>query len=106
MDNKSILEAARNNKGRGQEYEHRESARSSLLGSAIAIMLGMVLFLIEYFVKDSINVSLIAVGMTAACVQSLYEGIKTKKIYLTVIGCVEAIIVVFSVLLFLAEVVL
>ena len=105
MDNKTILEAARNNKGRGREYENKESARSSLLGSAIAIVIGMILFLVEYFVKDSVNVSLIAVGMTAACVQSLYEGIKTKKTYLIVIGCVESLIVVFALLVFLAQVV-
>ena len=105
MDNKTILEAARNNKGRGQEYENKESVRSSLLGSAIAVVIGMILFLIEYFVKDSINVSLIAVGMTAACVQSLYEGIKTKKTYLIVIGCVESLIVIFALLVFLAQVV-
>ena len=105
MDNKTILEAARNNKGRGREYENKESARSSLLGSAIAIVIGMILFLVEYFVKDSVNVSLIAVGMTAACVQSLYEGIKTKKTHLIVIGCVELIIVIFALLVFIEQVV-
>ena len=105
MENKTILEAARNNKGRGREYENKESVRSSLLGSAIAIVIGMILFLVEYFVKDSVNVSLIAVGMTTACVQSLYEGIKTEKTYLIVIGCVESIIVIFALLVFLAQVV-
>ena len=105
MDNKTILEAAKNNIGRGQEYENKESVRSSLLGSAIAVVIGVILFLIEYFAKDSINVSLIAVGMTAACVQSLYEGIKTKKTYLIVVGCVESLIVIFALLVFLAQVV-
>ena len=105
MDNKAILEAARNNKGRGQEYENKESVRSSLLGSAIAIFVGVILFLVEYYAKDSVNVSLIAVGMTAACVQSLYEGIKTKKTHLIVIGCVELIIVIFALLIFIAQVV-
>ncbi len=105
MDNKTILEVARSNKTRGQEYENKASVRSNLLGSAIALIVGVILFLVEYFVKNSINVSLIAVGMTAACVQSLYEGIKTKRIYLIIIGCVEAIIVLFALLIFIAQVV-
>lgn len=105
MDKKTILEAARNNKSRGQEYENKESVRSNLLGSEIAISIGLILFLIEYFVKGYVNVSLIAVGMTAACVQSLYEGIKTKKTYLIVIGCAESFIVIFALLIFLARVV-
>ena len=105
MDNKSILEVARNNKTRGQEYENKESVRSSLLGSAISILIGIILFLIEFFVKGSINISLIAVGMTAACVQSLYEGIKNKKSYLIVIGCLESVIVVLALLVFFAQVV-
>ena len=105
MEKNLILEAARKNKNRGQEYENKESVRSNLLSSLIAIMIGIALFLVEYFVKHSINVSLIVVGMTAACVQSLYEGIKTKKVYLIIIGCVESIIVVFALFMFIAQVV-
>ena len=105
MENNKILEAARKNKNIGHEYENKESVRSSLWGSAVAILMGVVLFLIEYFTKDSVNVSLIAVGMTAACVQSLYEGIKNKKMYLIVIGCVQTLIVVFAFLVFIAQVV-
>ena len=105
MENNKILEAARKNKNRGQEYENKETMRGNLLGSAVAIVVGLILFLIEYFLKDSINVSLIAVGMTAACVQYLYEGIKNKKTHLVIIGCVDALIVFFSILLFVMQVI-
>ena len=105
MEKNLILEAARKNKNRGQEYENKESVRSNLLSSLIAIMIGIALVLVEYFVKQSINVSLIVVGMTAACVQSLYEGIKTKKVYLIIIGCVESIIVILALFVFIAQVV-
>lgn len=105
MERNKILEEARKNKSRGQEYENKESVRSNLLGSAIAIIIGMALFMIEYFVNHSVNISLIAVGMTAASVQSLYEGIKNKKAYLIVIGCVESIIVLFSLLIFMVQVI-
>lgn len=106
MDNKTILEAARNNKNRGKEYENKESIKSNLLGSSIAIIIGIILFLIEYFTNNTINISLIAVGMTTTCVQSLYEGIKTRKIYLIIIGCIELLIVIFSLLVFFVQVVL
>lgn len=105
MEKHNILEAARNNKSKGKEYENKESVKSNLLASAVAILVGIILFLVEYFVKNSVNISLIAVGMTTACVQSLYEGVKTKKAYLIIIGCVESLIVVFALFLFIAQVV-
>jgi hypothetical protein len=105
MEKNKILEAARNNKSRGCEYESKESMRSSILGAVIAMLVGIVLFMVEYLVKDTVNVSLIAVGITAACVQALYEGIKNKKTYLIIIGCVDTVFVVFSILVFIAQVV-
>lgn len=105
MDKNKILEAARNNKARGQEYENKESVRSSLLSSAIAISIGVILFLVECFVKNSVNYSLITVGMTAACVQSLYEGIKNKKIHLIIIGSIEAVAALVSIVAFVMQVV-
>lgn len=106
MEKNKILEAARNNKNKGQEYENKESVRSSLFGAAASIVVGIILFLVEYFVKDSVNISLIAVGMTMVSVQSLYEGIKNKKIYLIILGIIQALIVIFSILLFIKQVVL
>lgn len=105
MEKKQILEAAQKNKNRGCEYENKESVKSSLLGAVIAILVGIALFLVEYFAQGSVNVSLIAVGMTAACVQSLYEGIKNKKTYLIIIGCIETLVVIFAFLVFIAQVV-
>ena len=105
MDKNSILEAARNNKTRGQEYENKESIRSSLLGSAIAVFSGIILFLVEYFIKNSINVSMIAVCMIAASVQYLYDGIKTQKAYMIIIGAIEAIIALFAIIVFIGQVI-
>ena len=106
MDNNKILEMARKNKRRGREYESNQSIRSNLLGSAIAMVVGIILFLIEYFVKDSVNISLITVAMVALCVEFLYEGIKTKKLYLIAMGIIEAIIAVLSILVFVVQVIL
>ena len=105
MDREKILAAARNEKYRGKEFENKETTRSGLLGSAIAMLVGLVLFLLEYFLKNSVNIGLIAVGMTATGVDALYEGIKLKRYYMTVIGIIQILIALFAILLFIAKVV-
>jgi len=105
MDNERILEAARNNKQRGKEYENRESVRSSLYGVLAAIPVTFGLLFIEYIAKRTVNAGLIAVFMTMAGVQSLHEGIKLKKIYLKAVGTVCALIALCAVLAFIGQVV-
>ncbi|MBR2987678.1 MAG: hypothetical protein IKC63_06635 [Clostridia bacterium] len=105
MEDNRILEAARNNKRKGHEYEKKESVRSNLLSSAIAIVVGIIIFVIEYLAKGSFNVSLIVVAMTAACVQALYEGFRNKKVHLIIIGGIETIIFVISFLIFISQVI-
>ena len=105
MDKDTILAAARNEKHKGREFENKESARSGLLSSAIALLVGIGLFLLEYFVRDSVNIGLIAVGMTAAGVDSFYEGIKLNRHYMTAIGIIQMLIATFAILLFVAKVV-
>ena len=103
MKNEDILLAAQKEKNRGQEYESKASVKSSLLGSAVAVLVGVVLFMLEYLIKDSVNVGLIAVGMTASGVQSLVEGIKVKKTYLIVIGSVQLLIALCAVFVFVSQ---
>lgn len=105
MNNEKILESARKNKNRGREYENKAATRSSLLGTFVALLVGIGLFLLEYFINDSANVGLIAVGMTASGVQSLYEGIKVKKLYLTIFGIIQMLIALFAILVFIGQVV-
>ena len=105
VDKEKILAAARSDKYRGKEFENKETTRSGLLGSAIALIVGVALFLLEYFVKDSVNVGLIAVGMTAAGVDSFYEGIKLKRHHMTIIGIIQILAAFFAILLFIAKVV-
>lgn len=105
MDKDKILAAARDDKHRGGEFENKETARSGLLSSAIALLVGVVLFLLEYFINGTVNVGLIAVGMTAAGVDSIYEGIKLKRNYMTVIGIVQLLVAIFAILIFIAKVV-
>lgn len=106
MNNEKILEAARKNKNRGKEFEQKESTRSSLLGILVALLVGIGLFLLEYFVNNSVNIGFIAIGMTASGVQSLYEGLKVKRHYLTVLGAVQTLIAIIAILAFVGQVVL
>ena len=49
MDRESVLARARSDKNRGKEYENKQAVRGSLLSAFFAILLGIVLFFIEYF---------------------------------------------------------
>lgn len=106
MDKEAILAAARSDKHRGKEFENKETARSGLLGSAIALFVGVALFLLEYYINNSVNIGLVAVGLTAAGVDSFYEGIKLKRHYMTLIGVIQILAAIFAILIFIAKVVL
>lgn len=106
MNNERILESARKNKNKGREYENKAAMRSSLLGALAALLVGICLFLLEYFINDSVNVGLIAVGMTASGIQSFYEGIKVKRVYLIITGVIQTLIALFAILVFVGQVVL
>ncbi len=106
MDKETILAAARSDKHRGKEFENKETARSGLLGSALALFVGIALFLLEYFVKNTVNMGLVAVGLTAAGVDSFYEGVRLKRHHMTVIGIVQILAAIFAILIFIAKVVL
>lgn len=88
MNKEQILNAAKKNKLKGNEYETTESVRSSLLGMIIAILVGASLFLIELFVGKRVNVSLISVVSALMGIQWLRDGIKLRKIHLIVAGIV------------------
>lgn len=106
MEKDKILAAARTDKNKGKEYEHKQSIRGSLLSVACAVFVGIGLFLLEYLVKGTLNFGLIAVGMTAGGAQYLYEGITVKKVSLIVIGAIHSIVALFCILVFIGQVVL
>ena len=105
MEKDEILSAARIDKQRGKEFENKESARSNLLSSAVALLVGVALFVLEYLLNKTVNVGLIAVGMTAAGVDSFYEGVRLKRHYMTAIGVIQMLAAVFAILIFVAKVV-
>ncbi len=102
MKPEKILELAQKNKDRGNEYENRESTRSELLGYLVTILVGTFLFFLEYFIKDSVNLSLSALCMTATGVPTFYKGLKQKKIHLIALGVIAIMLaltfIIFSII--------
>lgn len=92
MNREQILNAAKKNKLKGNEYETTESVRSSLLGMIVAILVGSALFLIELFVGKRVNVSLISVVSALMGIQWLRDGVKLRRIYLIVAGIVFLVV--------------
>ena len=95
MERDEILSAAKKDK-QGKESERAEEKRSSLLGAFAALVVGIILLCLEYIKKGSINWSVLAAMMTAVAVQSLYEGIKLKRIHWIILGVLQAIIALFA----------
>ena len=105
MDRESILAKARTDKNRGKEYENKQSIRGSLLSAIFAILLGIVLFFVEYCSKGTLNFGLIAIGATAVGVQYLFEGITVKKIHMIIAGAIFALLAAIFILIFIGQVV-
>lgn len=103
MNNEKILEAARNNGNRGHEHESNVEDRASLLTLASILIVGMILFIIDYFAKGVLNVSLLTVGVTAIASDLLYKGIINKKIWRIVLGVILSLV---ALIMIIAQVVL
>lgn len=105
MDKEKILEAARRNKYRGEEYENEQGALSSMLSVFVAVTVGVTLFLLEYYTQGTFNTGLIAIVATVAGVDALYEGIKLKKHWLTIIGTLSGLTAIIAIACFVGQVV-
>ena len=104
MRNEDILAAARNEK-RGKEFENKASLKSGLLGSFVALVVGAILFVAEYATKGTYNWGFLAIVFAGGCADSLYEGIKTRKVWLIIAGVVSGLLALFTVLAFISQMV-
>lgn len=105
MDKENILAAARNQKERGREYETKEAMRSNLLSYAATLLLGMILFVVEYFAKGTVHWGMIALGLVAVGVDTLYVGIRLKKPIKIALGAFALLIAALCVMFFIVQVV-
>ena len=105
MNKEQILNAARNEKYRGKEYENKEEIRSSALGYAITLVLGFLMALIEYFAQGRIQFGMISLGAIAVGVDNIYLGIKMKKYGKVAWGSVMLLFAAICILIFIVQVV-
>ena len=98
MNNKSILEAARNSGPVRDENETRVQIGAYLL-AGVAMLLALIgLFLFDWLVENYINTSLIILTLIAMAVASLYDGFKNKKVWKIVAGFVLGLVTLFVLL--------
>ena len=105
MDKKKILEAARKNRERGKEFEKEEISRSNAIGLGITMLIAGGLLLFELFIKGTFNWGIAALGLTAMGVQSLLEGIKLRRLPITMVGIVASVMALFAILIFVWQVI-
>ena len=106
MDKDKILKIACKDKNVGREYENKIGIKSGLVGSFIALLVCICLILLEGFAKHSVNIGVLAVGMTASGVPSLYEGIKIKRVFMLAVGIIQVVIAIIDIIVFIGQVVL
>ena len=92
MDNKTILDAAQHNGDRGSEFEHKENVRASLMSAILTILVGVILFVMDFFMKNIVNGSLVILGVI------LYRGITYKQIWKIIVGATLSFVVLFMIL--------
>ena len=91
MEKNEILQAAQKNNN-GNEFEHKTEIKSNLLSAFAALVVGAILFFFEYLKVGSFNWGIAAIVLTACATQSLYEGIKLKRVLWIVLGAVQTIL--------------
>ena len=95
MNKDEILKAAQSN-NKGNEYENKTVIKSNILSALSALVVGAILFFLEYWKTKSLNWGIAAIVLTACATQSLYEGIKLKRILWIVIGVIQAVLALLA----------
>ncbi|MBQ1196914.1 MAG: hypothetical protein IIX44_11785 [Clostridia bacterium] len=101
MKNDDILKAAQRNKIRGKEFENREETLSTMISYITSIIVGTILFVVEYYSKGHLNISLIIVAITAIGSDTLYKGIRLKKKLSIVMGIILSTIALLALVAYL-----
>lgn len=103
MKNEEILKAAQNEKHKGKEFENREGLRSTAIGAVVSLFMTAALLFLQYFAKGTINAGFLAIGVSSAAAQYLYEGIKTKKRSSIVLGVITTLLAALFIAVFVSQ---
>lgn len=105
MDKSKILERARQEKRKGQEYENREMMKNSNWSLLVGVIAAAIMMLIEYLNQGTVNSPLIVMVSAMAGVMNFLDGIKVKKKVLIILGILESVLAIFFFVYFLSRVV-
>lgn len=100
MEKEDILAAARENRTKNEEYEKQTILRGDTISIAIGMMLGMIMFLAELFIKKDINIGMVAMFLSMLAIQTIYEGVKLHKKRSIIVGIIVAALAVLFLFLF------
>ena len=95
MNKEDILKAAQKEK-KGSEFEQKSELKSNLLSAITALIVGAFLFFFEYLKTGALNWGIATMVLTACATQSLYEGIKIKKLAKIILGVILALLAVVA----------
>lgn len=105
MDKSKILERARQEKRKGQEYENREMMKNSNWSLLVGVIAAAIMMLIEYLNQGTVNSPLIVMVSAMAGVMNFLDGIKVKKKIFIFLGILESVLAIFFFVYFLSRVV-
>ena len=100
MNREDILAAARENGNKTGEYEKQTLLRGDNIASVAGMLLGIILLLVELWIKKEVNMALASVIFTISSIQSIYEGIKLHKKLCIAVGIFVGVCGIFALVIF------
>ncbi len=102
-NNEEILQAARNEKGHA-EYDRDVLLHGDNKAANIAGIAAIALFLVKWFSQRQLEFGFAFIAFLISAIQLIMDGAKLRKPFRLVAGIIAALLGVFSLLLFFAEV--
>ena len=106
MDTKKILELARKDKKKGQEFENKVFVKGCGYSVAITAIISVCMIITEFLTRQTVHFGLVALAFFIVSVPALYEGIKSKKVISLIGGIMMSVIAVLFALGFIGQAVL
>lgn len=101
MNNEEILRTVQAEPKKTGEYEREIARKGIALSLVIGVIMCAVMVMIELFIFKKIDCGKPAIILAMGCCCNLYEGCKTKTKKMVISGCIEAIIAIIAILLYI-----
>lgn len=101
MNNEEILRTVQAEPKKTGEYEREIARKGIALSLVIGVIMCAVMVMIELFIFKKIDCGKPAIILAMGCCCNLYEGCKTKTKKMVISGCIEGIIAIIAILLYI-----